>query len=141
MWTGIASLTAALALVAAAGDLRAHPGLAVAAFFLGVLGAWLVVRAARAAIPRALLLALVGLRAVALFAGPSLSDDQFRYVHEGRAQRAGLAVPYETPPAAVEPPPRPDDGTSARVNHPDVPAAYPPGSELVLFATVAVGDA
>lgn len=141
MWTGIASLTAALALVAAAGDLPGHPSLAVAAFFLAVLGAWLVARAARAAVPRVLLLALVALRAVALVAGPSLSDDQFRYVHEGRAQRLGLAVPYETPPASLAPAPAPDDGTSARVNHPDVPAAYPPGSELVLWATVAVGDA
>lgn len=137
---GIASLAAGLALVAAAGDLRAHPGLAAAAFALGILGALRIGGAARAALPHVLLLALVALRAVAFFAGPSLSDDQFRYIHEGRAQRAGLAVPYQTPPARLAPP-SPDDGTSARVNHPDVPAAYPPGSELVLLATVFVGDA
>lgn len=140
MWMGIASLAAGLALVAAAGDLRAHPGLAGCAFALGILGALRVARAARAALPHVLLLALVALRAVAFFSGPSLSDDQFRYIHEGRAQRAGLAVPYQTPPARL-PPPAPDDGTSARVNHPDVPAAYPPGSELVLWATIFVGDA
>lgn len=148
--TGLASVVAALALLRWAGDVRAHPALAAAAFALAIVGAVLLVRAARAAVPRVLLLALLGLRAAALLAGlgPSLglSDDQFRYVHEGRAQRAGpslsaLAVPYETPPAALVPPPAPDDGTSARVNHPDVPAAYPPGSELVLLATVAIGDA
>lgn len=138
-WIGFAALVGALAVVVAAGDLRASPWSCAAALVAAVGGALLVVRGAAAAPPLALLLALLGLRAVAVCASPSLSDDQYRYVHEGRAQRVGLATPYATPPAAITP--LPDDGTTARVNHPDVPAAYPPGSELVLWLTVSLGDA
>lgn len=132
-------LVLALGMVAAAGDLRHSPAMGTAALVFAVAGAALVARGAMAVAPWALLLALVSLRAVALVASPTLSDDQYRYVHEGRAQRAGLAIPYQTPPSQVTP--APDDGTTARVNHPDICAAYPPGSELILWLTVSLGDA
>ncbi len=139
---GIFLLGAALVGALVLGDLRAHPG-QDAVLFAVALAAWgLVWRAAAAGAPglrRLLLFGLLGVRALALVGGPTLSDDAFRYVHEGRAQRLGLAVPYSTPPSEIVPPP--DDGTTARVNHKDVPAAYPPGVELVLLATTALGDA
>jgi hypothetical protein len=138
----LAALGAAVVLLAAAalpGGLVAHPvGGAV------LLGAALLCWAAGAgfaplANARVLLGLLLCLRLVGLLASPTLSDDIFRYVHEGRASRLGLAVPFATPPAALVPPP--DDGTTARVNHPEVPAVYPPLSQLVLLGTVAAGDA
>jgi hypothetical protein len=138
-WCGVALLAVAVGGAVWAGDLTARAWLAVGLLGLALVGAGLVLQAARALAPPLLLAALVALRALALLGGPTLSDDQHRYVHEGRAQRLGLAVPYATPPGAVTPPP--DDGTTARVNHKDVPAAYPPGAELVLWATVALGDA
>ncbi|MFZ9886700.1 MAG: hypothetical protein ACO3JL_04275 [Myxococcota bacterium] len=83
-------------------------------------------------------LALFLLPVVGLVAEPSLSDDIYRYVHEGRASRVDLSLPYEVAPASFAPPP--DDGISALVNHPEIPAVYPPFSQL-LFALLAwVGD-
>jgi hypothetical protein len=87
---------------------------------------------------RGALVVLLALRALALLGEPSLSDDMYRYVHEARASRLGLAVPFSTPPAEIVPPP--DDGTTALVNHPEIPAAYPPTSQLFLLATVWPGD-
>lgn len=136
--TGLTLLVAAMVTAALADDLRAAPGQAAAAFGVALAGALLVARSAAALAPPVLLWCLLGLRLVGLWGEPTLSDDIHRYIHEGRAQRLGLAVPYSVPPALVTPPP--DDGTTARVNHPLVAAAYPPGSQLVLLATVAVGD-
>lgn len=131
----------ALCLVGAAllpGGLIAHPAAALA-LWLVVVTLWLLgTGCAGAASARRLLVLVLLLRGVGLLATPSLSDDIFRYVHEGRASRLGLPVPFAVPPSRVTPPP--DDGTTARVNHPDVPAAYPPTSQLFFLATVAAGD-
>ncbi len=85
----------------------------------------------------------LGLQAALLLVGPFVSTDTFRYIHEGRAQRSGLATPYRAAPRELSGvrTPWPDDGTSARVEHRDVPAAYLPGAELLLLGTTAVGDA
>jgi alpha-1,6-mannosyltransferase len=124
---------------AALGDLREAPLASVIALSAAVLGAALAMRAA-VGLPATLwLVAALVARAILSVGAPTLSDDEHRYIHEGRAQRQGLATPYRVPPAAFVP--APDDGTTARVNHPDVPAAYPPGTELWLLATVALGDA
>jgi hypothetical protein len=120
------------------GGLLASPRASLALLVVAV-AAWAVGARRAAKSVRLLLVVLVGLRLVALVVPPSLSDDIHRYVHEGRASRLGLAVPYETRPQDITPPP--DDGTSARVNHPEVPAAYPPTSQLFLLAAVAAGDA
>ncbi len=78
----------------------------------------------------------------AVAVGPVFSSDPARYVHEARLTRLGLALPYETSPAEWRAhPPLPDDGTTARVEHADVRAAYLPGTQLALAATVAAGDA
>lgn len=85
---------------------------------------------------------LLGVQGALLLVAPAISTDTFRYVHEARAQRSGLATPYREPPAVLagDRTPLPDDGTSIRVEHRDVPAAYLPGSELLLLVTVAAGD-
>ncbi len=133
-------MTALCLVVAAAlpGGLIAHPSAALALLCLVVLafvaGAW----GAAAASPSRLLVVLLLLRVVGLFASPSLSDDIHRYVHEGRASRLGLAVPFAIAPADITPPP--DDGTTARVNHPEVPAAYPPSSQWFFLGSVWLGD-
>ena len=82
------------------------------------------------------------LQSALLLVAPVLSTDTFRYIHEARAQRVGLAAPYLEPPATLSGlrTPLPDDGTSARVEHRDVAAAYLPAAQLLLLATVAVGD-
>lgn len=85
-----------------------------------------------------ILFAAFGLRALTFCGTPFLSDDVFRYVHEGRATRIGIEVPYTIPPRDIVPPP--DDGISGRVNHPEIPAVYPPFSQGLLWASVAIGD-
>lgn len=121
------------------GDLRSAPAVAFVLLGAAVIGALGAARWANALPAAAILAAALCARLIAATGTPSLSDDEHRYVHEGRAQRIGLATPYRVPPAALKPPD--DDGTSARVNHPDIPAAYPPGTELYFLGTVALGDA
>ncbi|HEY4222491.1 MAG TPA: hypothetical protein VGO62_14145, partial [Myxococcota bacterium] len=137
---GTALLLAAVGGAVGAGDLRAAPLLDAALLVLALAG-YALVASARGGRPLLILLGLVLVRVVAFAGGPTLSDDQYRYVHEGRAERIDLALSYRTTPKDLHPAPPPDDGISALVNHPDVPAAYPPGVELVLAATAWLGDA
>lgn len=63
---------------------------------------------------------------------PTLSDDAWRYLHDGRAQLAGIN-PFRYPPSAPEAdayagPERP------LINHPELPTVYPPGAQLTFFA-------
>jgi alpha-1,6-mannosyltransferase len=86
-----------------------------------------------------LLLFLCLLRLLALGKEPFLSDDHFRYIHEGRAVGVSFSTPYTLSPAQITP--EPDDGITSRVNHPDIPAAYPPLTELIFWSAAAMGDA
>jgi hypothetical protein len=136
-----AALVVAICTLIAAGlegGLLGHPAVAAGLLFAAS-AAWLFGSSAAVVNTRHVLAALLALRLLSLFAAPTLSDDVYRYVHEGRASRLGLAVPYQTPPSQITPPP--DDGTTAKVNHPEVPAAYPPASQLLLLLTVGLGDA
>lgn len=69
----------------------------------------------------------LALRLVFLAAEPALSDDLHRYVWEGALVAAG-EDPYASSPsaAALEPYRQRWPETFAGVNHPEVPAAYPP---------------
>jgi hypothetical protein len=90
----------------------------------------------RAAV-RLLLLGAMALQAVALTAGPQLTDDYFRYAWDGRVQAAGID-PYRYPPVdpALAPlrdawlfPPSCRDAVPVpctRLNHPTSPTIYPP---------------
>ncbi|MBI1851855.1 MAG: DUF2029 domain-containing protein [Planctomycetes bacterium] len=68
------------------------------------------------------------LRLFFLFGEPTLSDDVYRYVWEGRVQSAGHN-PYVLAPAAPELAPL-RDALHARINHPEIPSCYPPFLQL-----------
>lgn len=67
-------------------------------------------------------------RLTLFFSPPSLSDDIYRYVWDGRVQRAGVN-PYQYPPEA------PElaflrDALYPGINHKDIPTIYPPLAQL-----------
>ncbi|WP_327001306.1 glycosyltransferase 87 family protein [Dactylosporangium sp. NBC_01737] len=112
-------------------------------------GAYLVCRLDRRT---ALVLVLLGGAALPLTAGlepPNSSDDMYRYVWDGRVQRAGID-PYAYAPSAPELAGLRDDflwpdasnwcvpGGCTLINRPDVPTIYPPVAEA-LFAAVPDG--
>jgi hypothetical protein len=66
---------------------------------------------------------------------PTLSDDIYRYLWDGRVQASGLN-PYLHAPADPEVA-RLRGPLHARINHPDVPTIYPPLSQI-LFAAVSL---
>ncbi len=136
------SAAGASAIVVACGLFFAPLRTEVTALLLCLAGLWIgaAVLGRHPLPPGALLVLLVVTRVFAFAAPPVLSDDHFRYVHEARATRLGLHVPYAVAPQDLVPPPPPDDGSSARVNHPDIPAAYPPFSQLALWAFIGLGD-
>ena len=123
------------------GDLRANtPGFVVAfgaAFALYVAAVALLLRPAAAsdAHPR-LTLAFIVLfamvfRLVLLPTRPTLSDDMFRYVWDGRVQAHGLS-PYRYPPNAPEVASlrQGDRAVWRYINRKDAVTVYPPGAQL-----------
>lgn len=74
---------------------------------------------------------------------PALSDDAYRYLWDGRVQLAGHS-PYGVAPLSPE-----LDGVEAswpaesrvrsRVNHPEIPTAYPPLLQIVFLGVAACG--
>jgi len=114
---------------------------AAALFVVALVGLW------RYRGPAAGMLVVAGailLQLAALGAGPSSSDDVYRYVWDGKVQLAGVD-PYRYPPSAPELdrlrgdtlfyPARPGcpwrlpDRRCSRVNRPDVHTIYPPVAE------------
>lgn len=80
-----------------------------------------------------ILLGAVGARLILLFQDPSLSDDVFRYVWEGKVQKLGLN-PFTTAPND----PRllaHRDAIWQGVNHKDIPAIYPPVMQWLFYLT------
>jgi alpha-1,6-mannosyltransferase len=150
---GVAFL-GSMAPVAAAGDLSGRVGLLLAlwgtAHLLYLAAGWVVNRPAsppamgpRAGIPsggpgRGPFAIVLGVSLVArllvLPAAPSLSEDVYRYLWDGRLVAHGVN-PY---PHAPRDPAlgRFHDGLLDRLNHSDVPTIYPPAAQL-LFAAVA----
>jgi hypothetical protein len=129
------AIGACLAGIGALGDLRAH----LVAFTLLFGGAcvayggavWLVARYPAATgrwLGPALVLGL-GFRVILLATSPTLSDDLYRYVWEGRVLAAGQS-PYRYAPDSPVLRPLRDDAIWARVNNLDVPSPYPPVAQL-----------
>lgn len=78
------------------------------------------------------------LRLPLLFTTPALSDDVWRYLHDGRAQRAAVS-PYSYAPADA----RTESFRGpehARINHPDLVTIYPPGAQLFFLANALTGS-
>jgi hypothetical protein len=135
-----AALAAAaiFAILAGAGDLSAHVPLYLAghALLLALmLATWRAVAAGGPAVFRVMLGAAVGFRLIAAMGAPSLSDDVYRYVWDGRAQAAGHH-PYKFAPADPMRSELRDGEVYPRINHPELKTIYPPLAEL-LFAALA----
>lgn len=118
-----------LLVLASIGDLRAHVPQFLFIFVIATLAAlqagWL---AQRERIPlRVILLVAVILRVPMFLTQPSLSDDVWRYIHDGRAQNAGVSPYRYAPedPATVHF--RGPEFTS--INHPHLPTIYPPAAQ------------
>ncbi len=122
------------------GPFAAAPGLHLAAFAVAG-AAWLFALGLAGRGRGRLGLVWAGalvLRLIALAADPQLSDDQQRYLFEGALVLDGKS-PYAAAPADPEREAERERWApvAAAVNHPEVPAAYPPGAQA-LFA-LAVG--
>ena len=143
---------AAVAGIASLGDprLRMGPFLALwaAAHAVYLAAAWLVIRrepgtadgesAPRASAPRRLtslgivIGVAVAARALLLPVDPTLSEDVYRYLWDGRLVAHGVN-PYAHAPADSALAPFHDDLLD-RLNHFDVPTIYPPAAQLVFGA-------
>jgi alpha-1,6-mannosyltransferase len=145
---GFASL---LAYLAAAGlaDLRLHTiefvVAIVAAFSLYLAAVAIVLRSATTSSRLTLWITLVFtvlFNLILLPTKPTLSDDMFRYVWDGRVQAHGIS-PYQYPPSATAllELRRGDSAVWANVNRPTAVTVYPPGAQLA-FAVIwrMVGD-
>jgi len=145
---GLASL---LAYLAAAGltDLRLHTIefviAFVAAFVLYLAAVTIVMHSATVTSRLTLWIAVVFallFNLILLPTKPTLSDDMFRYVWDGRVQAHGIS-PYRYPPNAAEliDLRRGDAAVWANINRPSVVTVYPPGAQIA-YAVIwrIVGD-
>jgi hypothetical protein len=101
-----------------------------------MLAAWRAVGPGGPAAFRTMLVASVLFRLIAASAPPSLSDDVYRYVWDGRVQAAGHH-PYKFAPADPMREEFRDAAIYPKINHPEIPTIYPPLAELV-FAALAL---
>jgi hypothetical protein len=127
------------AILSGAGDLRAHLALYLSCHVLLLvlmLAAWRAVAAGGPAALRAMFFAAVAFRLIAAAASPSLSDDVYRYVWDGRVQVAGHH-PYTLAPSDPLRGELRDAVVYPRINHPEVATIYPPLAEM-LFAVLAL---
>jgi hypothetical protein len=137
---GSALAAAALyAVLAGAGDLSAHLSLYLAAhvmLLVLMVTVWRKLGAAGPAAFRVMLAAAVVFRLIAAVSPPSLSDDVYRYVWDGRVQAAGHH-PYRSAPADPMREELRDAKIYPKINHPEIPTIYPPLAEMV-FAALAL---
>lgn len=136
-----AGLVLAMSLIGAMPDLRARLGAFQALYAIGFafLGLALVRMRRYAAVPRTGMIVFavaLAARVPLLLAPPSLSDDVYRYVWEGRVIAHG-GNPYVQAPAHPALAPLRDEAIHARVNHPELATIYPPLAEAG-FALVAL---
>lgn len=72
-------------------------------------------------------------RLTLLFSTPSLSQDIYRYVWDGKVASEGIN-PYQHPPDAQELNSLRDDEIHPKVNHKEIPTIYPPAAQIVFWA-------
>lgn len=137
----LAAATAAVivyAILVGAGDLSQHLAIYLAGHVVLIglmLAAWRAVAQGGDAAFRAMLVAAVLFRLVAAAAPPSLSDDVYRYVWDGRVQVAGHH-PYKFAPNDPMREELRDEAIYPKINHPEIPTIYPPLAQA-LFAFLA----
>jgi hypothetical protein len=127
------------AVLVGAGDLREHLTLYLTCHAILVVltvAAWRTVRSGGPGAFRAMFVAAVVFRLIAVAAPPSLSDDVYRFVWDGRVQANGHH-PYKFPPDDPMRAELRDADVYPKINHPDIPTIYPPLAEL-LFAALAL---
>ena len=115
-----------LSAIAWLGDLRSHIALYLILFVAASLcfGMATLFAAKARVSTRVVIVSAIVLRLPMFFTQPSLSDDVWRYLHDGRAQLAGVS-PYAFAPS--DPRTTPFRGPEfSRINHPDIPTIYPP---------------
>ncbi len=116
-------------------DLRQHTAEFEVAFFAAfVLYAGVTVLALRLGTfsSRALLASFAlatAMQVMLIFTPPTLSDDMYRYVWDGRVQAQGIS-PYRYPPAARELEALRDAPVWRFINRKNAVTVYPPGAEL-----------
>lgn len=138
-YLGLVLLAAGLCGLALSGDLLHHPERMLAFYGLSLAGFALLATAATSLPLRGAIVAGVVLRLVFLPAVPTLSDDFYRYLWDGRVQLAGVH-PYLYAPAD----PRLDRVTfsgRAFVNHPRLRTVYPPLADAAFLGVAAAVDA
>lgn len=148
-WRANAPLLAAAAVAQAAylamwrlGDLAADIPLTWAAFYSAFAAyaavSWRILRHPAGSIWVILGAALL-FRLALLTTAPSLSDDVYRYVWDGRVQWAGIN-PYRFPPEAAELAHLRLDlaGVYEGINHRHIPTIYPPVAQLFFLAVTGV---
>jgi hypothetical protein len=110
-------------------------------FLLYGLATWAILRLTSASvnpIPRWFLPMIVGMailfNLILLLNSPTLSDDMYRYVWDGRVQNNGIN-PYSYAPSAPEFYPLRDNAIYTWINRKDVVTIYPPGAEFIFRLT------
>ncbi len=124
------------AILVGAGDLKEHLALYLACHAVLVvvmLGAWRAVASGGTVAFRVMFVAAVVFRLIAASAPPSLSDDVYRYVWDGRVQAAGHH-PYKFAPNDPMRSGLRDAVVYPKINHPDIPTIYPPLAEMLFVA-------
>ena len=106
-------------------ELGTFQALYAAAFGFYAVGVWRSTRDAPAIAPAVVMAVAVAARVAMLPVVPSLSDDVYRYVWEGRVIDAGHD-PYRLSPQAPELASLRDSVIYPRVNHPELASVYPP---------------
>lgn len=125
-------------------DLRTHTvafeWLFFVAFALYALATVIALRQpqfSRQALGMAFLLA-TALHVLLIFTPPTLSDDMYRYVWDGRVQAQGLS-PWRYPPNAAEVAHLRDDAIWPWINRKPAVSVYPPGAELAFALLWQIG--
>lgn len=125
--------------VALAGDLRAAPGRLwaahVALCLLGAAGWWVVRR--RPALVTWAIVAAAAFRLLAAPGAPTMSDDVYRYVWDGRVQLHGIHPYAHAPTDEALADLRDDDWES--INHPELRTIYPPLAQAFFALVAATG--
>jgi len=112
------------------GDLRQHAFLLL--FAVAVLGYFLGVRYCGWIGWKGVVLAALLFRATLFITSPTLSEDIYRYVWDGRVQSSGIN-PYRFQPNAEQLNHLRDEGVFSRVNHREVSTIYPPLAQAVFL--------
>lgn len=123
--------------ILALGDLRGQVPIFLALFGTATAVYLMVVWRSETASLRTVVLFGLLFRATLLPSLPTLSDDLYRYVWDGRVQTAGIN-PYRYAPASEALAYLRDDETYPRINHPEVSTIYPPLAEALFLGCYAL---